>query len=79
MSKFKGDYIFAYSLEAGINPDAFGLETIAGKYSSSPYFGGWFYKTASISPVPIPAALWLFGTALIGLVGFSKRKAGISA
>ncbi len=28
----------------------------------------------AISPVPIPAAGWLFGTALIGLVGFSKRK-----
>ena len=26
------------------------------------------------SPVPIPAAIWLFGTALIGLVGFSKRR-----
>jgi len=24
--------------------------------------------------VPVPAAVWLFGTALIGLVGFSKRK-----
>lgn len=24
--------------------------------------------------VPIPAAVWLFGTALIGLVGFSKRR-----
>lgn len=27
-----------------------------------------------ISPVPVPAAAWLFGTALIGLVGFSKRR-----
>lgn len=26
------------------------------------------------SPVPVPAAIWLFGTALIGLVGFSKRR-----
>ncbi len=24
--------------------------------------------------VPIPAAAWLFGTALVGLVGFSKRR-----
>ena len=28
----------------------------------------------ALAPVPIPAAVWLFGTALIGLVGFSKRK-----
>ena len=27
-----------------------------------------------IPPIPIPAAIWLFGTALIGLVGFSKRR-----
>ena len=27
----------------------------------------------SIPAVPIPAAAWLFGTALIGLVGFSRR------
>ena len=26
--------------------------------------------------VPIPGAIWLFGTAIIGLVGFSKRRKG---
>ena len=31
------------------------------------------------NPVPVPAAVWLFGTALIGLVGFGKRKASIAA
>jgi hypothetical protein len=28
----------------------------------------------SASAVPVPAAIWLFGTALIGLVGFGKRR-----
>jgi hypothetical protein len=28
----------------------------------------------SVPAVPVPAAVWLFGTALIGLVGFSKRR-----
>lgn len=28
----------------------------------------------SASAVPVPAALWLFGTALTGLVGFGKRR-----
>ena len=32
-----------------------------------------------VSAVPVPAAIWLFGTALIGLVGFSKRKSRIAA
>lgn len=27
-----------------------------------------------INPVPVPAAFWLFGTALLGLAGMSKRK-----
>ena len=27
-----------------------------------------------VSPIPIPAAIWLFGTALIGLFGFNKRS-----
>jgi hypothetical protein len=29
------------------------------------------YGTAS--PIPVPAAVWLFGTALIGFIGFSRR------
>lgn len=28
----------------------------------------------SVGEIPIPAAFWLFGTALIGVVGFSKRR-----
>jgi hypothetical protein len=31
------------------------------------------------SVVPVPAAVWLFGTALIGLAGFGKRKFRIAA
>jgi len=31
------------------------------------------YKT-DISPIPVPAAVWLFGTALIGFVGMSRRR-----
>ena len=27
-----------------------------------------------VSNVPVPAAAWLFGTALIGLIGFGKRR-----
>ena len=28
----------------------------------------------NLNPVPLPAAAWLFGTALIGLAGFSRRR-----
>jgi len=30
--------------------------------------------TLEVSAVPIPAAAWLFGSAILGLVGFSRRK-----
>jgi len=29
---------------------------------------------ASVATVPIPAAVWLFGSGLIGLIGFARRK-----
>ena len=28
----------------------------------------------SVSSVPVPAAIWLFGSGLIGLIGFARRK-----
>lgn len=34
---------------------------------------GWFSTSVEISPIPVPAAVWLFGTALIGFIGFSRR------
>ena len=32
-----------------------------------------------LAPVPLPAAAWLFGSGLLGLVGVAKRKAGRDA
>lgn len=37
-------------------------------------FSGTFGSSEEIPVIPVPAAVWLFGTALIGLVGFSKRR-----
>jgi hypothetical protein len=36
------------------------------------------FGTQPISAVPAPATLWLFSTALIGLIGFGKRKVRIA-
>jgi hypothetical protein len=33
-----------------------------------------FQSGGLISPVPIPPAAWLFGSALIGLAGFNRKK-----
>ena len=31
-------------------------------------------STSGVSPVPLPAAAWLFGSGIIGLVGLARRK-----
>jgi hypothetical protein len=33
------------------------------------------YSAAGTNPVPVPAAAWLFGSGLLGLVGVARRKA----
>jgi hypothetical protein len=36
--------------------------------------GGTGDCSHSVSPVPVPAAIWLFGSGLVGLIGISRRK-----
>jgi hypothetical protein len=41
--------------------------------------GGGFSGSFSLTPAPVPAAAWLFGTALIGLGAFARRRAARAA
>ena len=42
-------------------------------------FGGFNANfNANLTPVPVPAAVWLFGSGLLGLVGIARRKKKIS-
>jgi hypothetical protein len=34
----------------------------------------WVVQSGDVSAVPVPAAVWLFGSGLLGLIGFAKRK-----
>lgn len=36
---------------------------------------GWAVYSGDVSAVPVPAAAWLFGSGLLGLVGVARRKA----
>lgn len=38
------------------------------------YNGVFQLDNIHVTPVPLPAAVWLFGSGLIGLFGFSRRK-----
>ena len=37
--------------------------------------GGMYADNFTVSAVPVPAAAWLFGSALLGFFGFSRKKA----
>ncbi len=39
-----------------------------------PFEPTWDGQAAAVSAVPIPAAVWLFGSGLLGLVGIARRK-----
>ncbi len=46
--------------------------------SRVPHNSSWLLvANTTSSAVPVPAAIWLFGTALIGLVGYGKRKSKV--
>lgn len=38
-------------------------------------FYAWAVRPGDVSAVPVPGAIWLFSSGLLGLLGFKKRKA----
>jgi hypothetical protein len=63
-----------------------GVISLIGSYDSITFSHtteGWHGYTVGVSglasPVPVPAAVWLFGSGIIGLVGLSKRSRKIAA
>lgn len=42
-------------------------------------FNAWAVRDGDVSSVPVPGAVWLFGSAIAGLVGFGRRKTALSA
>ena len=37
-------------------------------------YGETYYLAGTLSQVPVPAAFWLFGSGLLGLIGIARRK-----
>jgi hypothetical protein len=58
---------------ASVDPDGDGVMGLP-MASGGPFAGFNANFNANMSPVPVPAALWLFGTGLLGLAGIARRK-----
>jgi hypothetical protein len=58
--------IYTLNANASIGANAFGVEMVAGTAD--------FAFDLQFRPVPIPAAAWLFGSGLLGMIGISRRK-----
>jgi hypothetical protein len=39
----------------------------------------WYVRDSNVSAVPVPAAVWLFGSGLAGLLGFNRKRAQAAA
>ena len=72
------------SLGSLLVPGAFTFDAAPGNYFVSffgfatlsvPQLGQYGIEISQVSsPVPVPAAVWLFGSGLIGLVGMTRRR-----
>jgi hypothetical protein len=61
-----------WSLTFGTAP---GIDTVI--YTPLPNCGSCVYEGDwVVAPVPIPSAVWLFGSGLLGLIGIARKKAG---
>lgn len=63
--------------QAGIDAFGFGIDGYGDYFTldnNGVYQGELYVEGIVVSAVPVPAAAWLFGTGLMGLVGFGRRK-----
>lgn len=60
----------------GVLVSAGNVGTNWGGFAGNPYFETWKIKLTKTSSLaaPVPAAAWLFGSGLVGLVGVARRK-----
>lgn len=61
----------AQGLYNGLGGIILGSSSFGGDFST--YTGGSM-AVADVGVVPIPAAAWLFGSALLGLIGYNRRR-----
>ena len=75
-----GDFVVMRDINTGYY-GVLRIDDIAGFFPDGTLDGTWWFQTdgtGNFSVVPIPAAAWLFGSALIGLAGIKRKRASSS-
>jgi len=76
-SDIQGVYWTSEDLGAEAGVFYFGNATLAGTKSSAFKTGSvavWAVHDGNISTVPVPAAIWLFGSGLLAMLGITRRR-----
>jgi hypothetical protein len=65
------------SIDTPIDADAFhGTKMVDGPFVGQ---SANFNVMANLTPIPVPAAVWLLGSGLVGLFGVARRRTGSAA
>ena len=68
LARFHSSFDSFLGSSISTTPDEFGL------YPTLGITGHWDVSSFTATVVPVPAAVWLFGSGLLGLVGVARRK-----
>lgn len=65
-----------FTLGAGVEAYTLQFAAVCGAAATctADYYFDNVSITADVNPVPVPAAVWLFGSGLLGLIGVARRK-----
>ena len=72
--EFGATVITPFSYDVGLGFLETGIYSISADFYFDGVLGNTVSNTFTVSSVPIPAAVWLFGSGLIGLIGVARRK-----
>ena len=68
---------FDYYALAGVNGAPADFSSFLTGFDDFAFLYGEWRTTVTLTPVPVPAAVWLFGSGLIGLLGIARRRQNI--
>lgn len=68
---YQGAFPLASLFTLDLTGTTFWFDNISGSSAADKVF---YISQMNVSAVPVPAAVWLFGSGIAGLIGFGKRK-----